>query len=195
MSNDNVAVLTTLNGAVLLIGSVQYTKLLQKTYRSTSEIQGQRLAKRAALMDAKRRGEELAIDDLLALQPSQMRRKLLKVLPALLASFVWFALCFQILGSQLLMLEWIGTANAGSDPALAERSFRVTAISIVVLVAEGYFATVAGFVVKARRAKRSHRALYTLDERVHLYNAVRAARPLTPAPTPSPPTGSPGRVA
>ncbi|MEU5417463.1 hypothetical protein [Streptomyces clavifer] len=86
MSNDNVAVLTTLNGAVLLIGTVQYTKLMQRSYRAVAEVQRQRLAKRTALMDAKRRGEEFAVDDLLEIGPRQGQRELVRSTPVVLAN-------------------------------------------------------------------------------------------------------------
>ncbi|MEU9204827.1 hypothetical protein [Streptomyces sp. NPDC048332] len=195
MSNDNVAVLTTLNGAVLLIGTVQYTKLMQRSYQAVTELQRQRLAKRAALMDAKRRGEEYTVDDLLKLGSRQARRELGRSTPVVLASVVWFSLCGLLLESQLRMLRWIGTANAGPDPDLAESSFYVTAISIAVLVVEGYFVSITEALWRALRTKRAHRALYNAEERSDLHNAIRAAQRPAPAPLASPPTGSPGPAA
>ncbi|MER7135380.1 hypothetical protein ABT358_02405 [Streptomyces sp. NPDC000341] len=195
MSNDNVAVLTTLNGAVLLIGTVQYTKLMQRAYQQAHEVQRQRYAKMAALMDAKRRGEQFAVDDLLELKLRHKLSKLPAVAPMLLASIAWFGICYKLLASQLQMLVWIGTANAGPEPALAEDCFQTTAIAIGVLVAEGYVVSIVQAARSSQRAHRTHRATYTIGERSDLRDAVKAARRPTPAPTPSPPTGSPGPVA
>ncbi|MEV4968637.1 hypothetical protein AB0886_27570 [Streptomyces sp. NPDC024062] len=194
MSNDNVAVLTTLNGAVLLIGTVQYTKLLRQNYQAVLEMQRERLGLKAALIEAKRRGDDMPIDDLLKLKVSFARLHARNALPALLASFVWFCLCTLLVKQQIDMLVWIGTANPGPDPGLAKSSFAVTAAAIVVLVIEGYFASIVTFVRQANGVTRSHRELYTTQEREDLHAAVRAARPSVPAPTPSPPPGSLGPV-
>ncbi|MFC8230709.1 hypothetical protein [Streptomyces sp. NPDC057287] len=101
-----------------------------------------------------------------------------------MASVAWFWICGRLLESQLQMLVWIGTANAGPDPGLAKDCFRVTAIAIVALVAEGYFVSFAEAATSARRAKRAYRALYTNDERSDLANAIQAARRPTPEPQP-----------
>ncbi|MEU5417084.1 hypothetical protein [Streptomyces clavifer] len=101
----------------------------------------------------------------------------------------------MLLESQLRMLIWIGTANAGPDPDLAKNCFYATAGSIVVLVVEGYFVSFTEALWRVLRIKRAHRALYTAEERSHLRDAIRAAQRATPAPTASPPTRSPGPVA
>ncbi|MFJ3477311.1 hypothetical protein [Streptomyces microflavus] len=179
MSNDNVAVLTTLNAAVLVIGTVQYTHMLRRAHEANHALTRERNVTRARLIDAMRQGVEPPAADLLVLRNRWVRQA---IAPGLL-SLLWFVICFMLLSSQLAMLRWIGTADAGPAPELARLCYLTTSGAIIVLVGEGFLASTARFLAERRKIRRDFWEQYSGQQREDLRAAIRAARPPIPVRT------------
>ncbi|MYS05852.1 hypothetical protein GTW71_05225 [Streptomyces sp. SID6041] len=180
MSNDNVAVLTTLNAAVLVIGTVQYTQMLRRSHEANHALSRERNVTRARLLDAMSRGVEPPVADLLALRDRRVRQ----AIPPSLLSLLWFVICFMLLSSQLAMLRWIGTADVGPAPELARFCYVTTPGAISALVTEGLLASSVRFLAERRRIRRDFWEQYSDQQREDLRAATRAARPPIPVHTP-----------
>ncbi|MFB7359411.1 hypothetical protein [Streptomyces gardneri] len=177
MSNDNVAVPTTLNAAVLVIGTVQYTQMLRRAHEANHALSRERNVTRARLLDAMGRGIEPPVADLLVLRNRWVRQ----AIPPGLLSLLWFITCSMLLNSQLAMLRWIGTADAGPAPELARSCFLTTSGAIIALVIEGFLASSIRFMAERRRIRRDFWEQYSDQQREDLRAAIRAARPSIPA--------------
>ncbi|MFC7844632.1 hypothetical protein [Streptomyces sp. NPDC057382] len=140
MSDDYAALVTAIILAVLLIGTVQtYTLMRMWTDRFVETAQQYASSRRQAL-EAIRRGEEPAPDDLNGLAtavgqagPMQL---LAKVWPVLVGTSIWFGVCAVLVAVQIRILFWSATHQPETDPALAKLAFFVTAGSVALLILE-----------------------------------------------------------
>lgn len=100
---------------------------------------------------------------------------ILKLLPAGVAAAVWAALSAKLVGIQMNVLQWAGTANAGPSPQLAEAAFRVTTTAMLVLFAEGFVRGMTPAIVGLANYHRSRRQV-TDDEQLRLSRLLRENR-------------------
>ncbi|MGA5497715.1 hypothetical protein ACPCSP_25460 [Streptomyces cinereoruber] len=148
MSNDNVAVLTTLNAAVLLVGTVQYSRLLSRALQHPNAFFVKRIEQERRILEKLRQGINPTSEEIRALQklPTPWDylkgtfESLLKKSGTFIVGVVWLLICAAVLTSQVAMLRWIGTDSPGPQPKLAKVSFLITTTSMILLVIEGYFA-------------------------------------------------------
>lgn len=185
MTNDNAAILTTVNAAVLVIGAVRYTQLMRKLTSARVEQDRERQAALGLLIEGKRSGSEPSMAALLALK--KQRHVIQEQLPVLLATTVWFAICVMLVRAQVDILEWAGTAEAsGAAPQLARDCFYVTAGSLTALVFEGFISAFSAGLKEQRRDRRAFEQQYTKQERRELRRQARDAHLPPPPPPPSP---------
>jgi hypothetical protein len=188
MSNDYAAVITTVNAAVLLVGTVQFSVVMGKFAERTVEGHREEHDLRGRAIEVLRRGRQPDAEDLRKLKQMKRRRAfgVSKSLPAYTAGALWFALCTVLVVSTIKVLKWAGTANAGPNPDLAEDSFTTAAIAICVLVVEAYVMGFAKAVKGQRLTLRHYRAGSTAEERQQLDELIRrSARSSATPPSPA----------
>ncbi len=188
MSNDYAAVLTTINAAVLLVGTVQYTGLMRRVGDRVFTTKRQQTEAKRQLIEQQRGGIDPSAEALLQLRNE--RRELRKrTLPNLVASLVWSATCLLMITNQMQVLAWLGTAQPGAAATLARRSFLVTLIGVSVLVAEPLARGTYRLWRGLWKGSRGYRTQYTRHERRRLQRQIRTAvlSPPEPATAPTPP--------
>ncbi|MFH8577112.1 hypothetical protein [Streptomyces zaomyceticus] len=188
MSHDYVAIVTSLNAAVLLVATLQYGSLIRKVVDQLLSYGEGRLTRLGQLIEARRNQVEPSVSDLLALRPISKKAAARKYAVYMIASGVYLGLCTGILGSQVRILKWAGTANAGPDPKLAENAFYTTVIAIVFLVIETAVVNFASGIRRVREMGQNFQSTYSDQERLELISMLDAAVSPPPPPTSSPAT-------
>lgn len=192
MSNDNVAVLTTLNVTVLIVGTVQYTRLLRTMFAKDLADVRAWYAARDRVLEAKRQGAMPSVEILQELRPYSPWAWL-RNWRAGLAACIWCGICMAVLLSQIMMLQWIGDPSAGPDPHLARRCAIITSVSCIALVIEGIFGAFNEHSRAESEIRRDFLQRYTTTELRALSTDIRNAQapPPPPIPTPPPPAAPP----
>ncbi|WP_159027853.1 hypothetical protein [Streptomyces pactum] len=194
MSDDYAATLTTVNAAVLLVGTVQYTGLSRRVGDRVFSSEREQAAAKGHLIEQRRQGVEPSPGALVQLR-SQRRDLRRRTSANLVAGSVWCVVCVLLIVHQLQILAWAGTADAEPDPGLARRCFLATCAGIVLLVLEpvarGSYRLWRG----ARKGPLEYTTRYTRQERRRLDRQIRTAAVQPPAPGTAPePGGSAPRV-
>ncbi len=160
MSDDYAALITTVILAVLLIGTVQTYTLLRAWVNSQVEAVRRGVDAHNRVAAAVKDGREPNDEDLQ--EVVKLRRPhhvVLQAWPAVLAGAVWLGVCATLVGMQIRVLQWAGTHEPATNPALAEKAFYVCSAAIVLLVAEGLVRTLARGISGIRQATQSYEAL------------------------------------
>jgi hypothetical protein len=176
MSNDYAAIVTTLDGAILVIGTAQFVGIYKKFTEKSSVIEREKFAHRGRLVEALQRGEEPDAADLVA-----ARRGLILSWDTLLLSLafaVWGVLAGAVAIVQVQVLRWAATAgeNPDPDPELARMAYLVTGAAILALL----FEAMAGALIGNLRylllnAARDYRDRYSSEARRELEEKVKEA--------------------
>ncbi|MEH0402844.1 hypothetical protein ACFY7V_03395 [[Kitasatospora] papulosa] len=187
MTHDYVAILTGLNGLVLVGASVQGALRYRQYVTSGLADLASQWLRIEQLMDARRRGEEPSADDLLIIRRAMPRwrnahRFVAKYSLTAMSGSAYIVLFLFVLKSQMDILKWAGTADASADPDLAHRSFVVTMLSLAALLLDGLVAGTAALIRGVRQVQGRMTAEYTpLEQREAL--AVIQGRTPTSATT------------
>jgi hypothetical protein len=174
MSDDYAATLTTVNAAVLLVGTVQYTGLSRRVGDRVYSSRREQATAKGHLIEQHRQGVEPSPGALVRLR-SQRRDLRKRTLANLVAGSVWCVVCVLLIVHQLEILAWAGTADAEPRPGLARRCFLVTCLGIVILVVEpmarGSYRLWRG----VRKGPLEYATRYTRQERRRLDRQIRTA--------------------
>ncbi|MFV0126201.1 hypothetical protein ACLGI4_00455 [Streptomyces sp. HMX112] len=195
MSNDYAAVVTTINAAVLLVGTVQYTGLTKRVGDRIFAATREQAEVKALLLDQRRQGTDPSPESLVRLreQRDELRRR---TRANVVASLIWSVTCASLLVQQMRILAWTGTAHPGPASGLARSSFYVTVTGVLVLVAEPLARGCYRLWRGVRRGSLEYRQRYPRPERRRLARQVRGAtRPTVhhaTSPAAAPPAPTPG---
>ncbi|MFJ3545481.1 hypothetical protein ACIPQH_25335 [Streptomyces rubiginosohelvolus] len=181
MSHDYVAILTSVDAALLLVGTLQYGVAFRRVTETLENDMQRRRARLDALFERRRQGIEPSASELLALYPSSPfgTARLLssrRLFATLFISSAYLSWCGVLVFTMAKMFEWAGTADASGAPRLAEHSFWVTVLSLAALLLEVYLVstfTAAGLIGSALKAEKASR---TPEERQEMADLVRRAR-------------------
>ncbi|MEU2539984.1 hypothetical protein [Streptomyces iakyrus] len=185
MSNDYAAIVTTLDVAVLLIGTVQFTTHYLRWNDSIAELARARRERMGSLIEERRRGIEPTRDALREMRPRSLWGTARAAWPLFIPGAVWLSVCALLVKLQIDVLVWAGTANAGADPALAESACWTLAVAIIFLLLESYLAILARIRSSRREIEEWYKGRYSEEERSDLAERVANARRTRPSPTPS----------
>ncbi|MFF2479210.1 hypothetical protein [Streptomyces sp. NPDC058066] len=189
MSQDYAAIIASLNGAVLVVGTIQYGTLIRKATDAVEARLDEELTFRGKLIQASRGGVAPSADDLLRLK----RRRL----PAgfysyILASLVYLYVCQSIARCTKDVLKWSGSAKQPPNPELAERAWEVAAVAILLLLIEAGASAWASGYSQLRQRGKLYEQTYSEQERTELRTLIANATPPVPNPPPGPdPTPQP----
>ncbi|MEU2415184.1 hypothetical protein ABZ736_27990 [Streptomyces sp. NPDC013099] len=193
MSHDYVAILISVDAAVLLVATLQYGALLRSMVSDREASVKKRQDQMALIIEARRNGVQPSNADLLELQQQHVfRRSRLSTaasLPYLLGSVVYVTLCGVLSSSILSIIKWAGTADPGPDPELARRAFYITAGAVSALLVEAYSAGIVAAVRTRKALRRRLRDAYGDQEVDEVAALINAAQP-APAGTPAAPPGA-----
>lgn len=201
MSNDYAAIVTTINAAVLLVGTVQYTGLTKRVGDRMLAATREQAEAKALLLDQRRLGTEPSPESLVRLQEQrdELRRR---TRANAVASLIWSATCALLLVQQMRILAWTGTAHPGPASELARSSFYVTVTGVLVLVlvaeplARGCYRLWRGVwwgsLEYRKHYPRSERRW--LDRQVRGATRLAASQTTSSAPAPTPGASQPRRA-
>ncbi|MER6433042.1 hypothetical protein ABT272_35765 [Streptomyces sp900105245] len=175
MSNDYASIVTSLDAAVLLVGTVQFAARIAKFVDHTAAGTTARRQKMGRLIENQRRGIEPTRSELLEARRRSPIVMMMRSFPLVAAGGIWATVCVVLISVQLKVLQWAGTANAGPNPELARRAFEVTAVSIIFLLVEGYMGGLVKAYNKGQELRRAYREQYTDEERAELQRKIRSA--------------------
>ncbi|EHM25968.1 MULTISPECIES: hypothetical protein [Streptomyces] len=201
MSHDYVAILISVDAAVLLVATLQYGAMLRSMVNGREASLKKRQDRMALIIEARRNGVQPSNADLLELQRERLRlwppSQIVKagLLPYMMGSTAYVMLCGVLTTSIIKIIKWAGTAAPGPDPELAQSAFCITAVAVGALLIEAYSAGLVAAMRTRKALRRRLRDAYgdqEVDEVVSLVNAAQpepaSAASTLPSPTaPAPP--------
>ncbi|WP_371798981.1 hypothetical protein OG963_14175 [Streptomyces sp. NBC_01707] len=184
MSQDYAAIIMGVNGAVLLVATIQYGTLSRKALQASAARDAAHEARWEHLLETRRGGADPPVDELLGLYRFRPGRSIVYGL----ASFVYMSVCLSILVTTKRVLQWSGSAKPEPDPELAKRAFTVAVVAVGLLIVEALAASVVSFFSQAHAHRMSYAMSGTDQERRELHALIAEARrpPSTPPPDPGP---------
>ncbi|MFJ3545482.1 hypothetical protein ACIPQH_25340 [Streptomyces rubiginosohelvolus] len=204
MSHDYVAILVSVDAAVLLVATLQYGAMLRSFVASGEARIKERQDRAAQLIEARRAGVQPSNDDLLALRPEPRiqwwpPRKLVasRLARYSLGTLGYVSLTSMLSSSLLSIIRWAGTAEPGPDPQLARSAFNITALAVLALLAEvlavGIFTALRSREAVRGRLRKQYgdqevdalRALFEAAQSDPGNAASTPSSPAAPAPPPS----------
>ncbi|MFJ2205928.1 hypothetical protein [Streptomyces microflavus] len=143
MSHDYVAIVISVDAALLLIGTIQYSAAFRRAIANWVTVIQEYRDDINRLFEELRQGTGPSPSDLLATYPTStitiFRLAAPKRMTAgLLATGLYAGWCVLMVNLMSSLLEWAGTADAGASPELAERAFWITSLSLFALLLEVY---------------------------------------------------------
>jgi hypothetical protein len=188
MSDDYAALITTVILAVLLIGTVQAYTLFKAWGDGVLEVTEGIRTSIDNIVQAGRTGVEPPAEDLAKIDEARESSHLVRQkVTALVASFVWLAICAVLVAVQIAVLAWSATHSPDDkDPSLAKFAFVACSVSIVILVAEGALRVMARTAVGMNKQIVELRQYTTEDERrykeaLRKYRQAQQTAPTDPA--------------
>ncbi|MEU0272274.1 hypothetical protein [Streptomyces sp. NPDC006307] len=180
-----MAIVTSVNAAVLLVATLQYGSLLRR-YVDRMLGDGQaRNARLGQLLDMRRNGVEPTVDELREFYPKSRLQLFRPYIPYVAASGAYGGFCYMILVSQVRILRWAGTADAKPQPELAEHAFNVAVLAMVLLLLEIFAVNYASGVRQALALRHRFTSVYSKQERRELRALAEAAAVPPTSPTES----------
>ncbi|MDX2730998.1 hypothetical protein [Streptomyces sp. PA03-2a] len=184
MSQDYAAIIVGLNGAVLLVATIQYGALSRKALQASAARDAAHEARWEHLLETRRGGADPSVDELLGLYRYRPGRSIVYGL----ASFVYMSVCLFIMLSTKSVLQWSGSAKPEPNPELAKRAFIVAVAAVGLLILEALATTVVSFFSQAFAHRMSYAMSGTDQELRELHALIAGARrpQSTPPPDPGP---------
>ncbi|MEV6758217.1 hypothetical protein [Streptomyces sp. NPDC051214] len=186
MSNDYAALITTFIVAVIAVGTIQvYT--FSRRWGDTFTAEGSKLIDaRQRLLELFRQGHDPTSAEMEAagMGPRWYLSVLLKGFPPYLATGLWVLVCAVLVFVQAHVLRWAAMENKPKGAKLAETSFWVVVIAVVILVAEGLIRGLLEAQVNTLRVQR-RLAPYSRTERHVMEQALKEYRRTGQLPAPS----------
>ncbi|MFH8400204.1 hypothetical protein ACH4E9_22555 [Streptomyces anulatus] len=182
MSHDYVAILISVDAAVLLVATLQYGAMLRSMVNGREASLKKRQDRMALIIEARRNGVQPSNADLLELQRERLRLRapsqIVKagLLPYMMGSTTYVMLCGVLTTSIIKIIKWAGTAAPGPDPELAQSAFCITAVAVGALLIEAYSAGLVAAMRTRKALRRRLRDAYgdqEVDEVVSLVNAAQ----------------------
>ncbi|MFF5522644.1 hypothetical protein [Streptomyces coeruleorubidus] len=178
MSNDYAAILTTLDGAILVIGTAQFVSIHKRLNERQLSMSRERFERKGRLIEALQRGEEPDDAELFAVR----ERPLLSpdTLLLSLAFLVWGTLVASVVAVQIKVLRWAAMAGArpemNPDPGLARLAYLITGAAILVLLFEAMTRVlIRAWRFLTSRESQDYRERYSSETRRELDEKVKEA--------------------
>ncbi|WP_431776292.1 hypothetical protein [Streptomyces cucumeris] len=183
MSNDYAAIITTVNAAILLVGTVQHVTLMKK---SVDTVNAEDQALRTAcgqVIEEMRRGVDPSPGTLNELRPRRrLRRRFWQMTVPWAAALVWMATCMFLVSVQSDVLRWAGTAKPDPEPRLARFAFYVAVGSTMLLVIEAALSVLIQAAAMAQSNGREYKRKYTAEERARLEELIKQPQQVSGLP-------------
>ncbi|MFJ3481509.1 hypothetical protein [Streptomyces microflavus] len=142
MSHDYVAILISVDAALLLVGTIQYGTASRRVLAASAKKAAARTLRLGLLIQQQRDGRPPTEAQLLEARRADPRarpvRSMAFIFPGILGSGIYMVWCGVLGWSMIEMLMWAGQKNGGDAPELAKTAFVYTAGSLIFLVLEAY---------------------------------------------------------
>lgn len=143
MSHDYVAIVISVDAALLLLGTIQYSAAFRRTIANWMTVLREYRDDVNRLFEEMRQGTDPSPSDVLATYPTNKVTIFRSMTPkrlvaGLLATGLYSGWCVLMVTLMSSLLEWAGTADADANPELAKRAFWTTSLSLFALLVEVY---------------------------------------------------------
>ncbi|MDX2917291.1 hypothetical protein [Streptomyces sp. NE06-03C] len=198
MSHDYVAIVISVDAALLLIGTLQYGAAFRRMIATLATVIQKTRDDHIRIFGELRQGTGPSPSDLLVTFPTSKLRIMRLMSPKQLAAgFVTTGLysgwCMLMVTLMSSLIEWAGTADAGASPELAKRAFWVTSLSLFALLAEVYLLVAFEGFQKVKAAQSEAVSVGTPEEWARIAELTRDARAATQG-SPATSGPSPGQI-
>jgi hypothetical protein len=192
MSEDYASLLTTLIVAIFAVGTIQTYTFFRKWGDLETEELRKSVDARVRVLEALRLDEQPTADDLKAAHVTALKSLKFsrRTWAPYVVAFTWVLLVVLLGAQQIKILRWAASASKPQAPHLAESSFYLVSIALVLVLTEGGLRAVVR-ALSDQRSSLSRLDEYPRSERDRMRQAAREYQRTGQMPTPPSPPENP----